>query len=282
MTAIETLCPNFKFLVLPIGTKVYGVHLLDAFPFSDSLPLTEAHPRIPEPYASQMFYYNQVDLLAAKSKGKSWSFCDVRPDIVVGYVPNNNFYCLPQVLAIYLSLYADIEGKGSTVPFPGNAKSWKSLSNDSSQDIIAKFSIFASLHPETCGDGQGFNVADTIKPVTWELKWPIICDYFGLKGVGPLTPEEQQKAGIDPTTYTQNHLTQWEALEKKHGLQTGRVGNEKGVTGFWYFIMYAFDFDRQLDMTKCHKVWGESGEEVDTAKSWYTAFDRFRKGKVIP
>jgi hypothetical protein len=229
-----------------------------------------------------MFYYNQIDLLATKSKGKRWSFCDIRPDIVVGYVPNNNFYCLPQVLAIYLSLFANVEGKGATVPFPGNTKSWKSLSNDSSQDIIAKFSIWASLHPNTCGDGQGFNVADTVKPVTWELKWPIICEYFSLKGVAPLSLEEQQKAQIDPTCYTQNHLAEWEALEKKHDLQSGRVGNEKGVMGFWYFIMYQFDFDRQLDVTKSHKAWGDDAEEVDTSASWYTAFDRFRKAKVIP
>jgi hypothetical protein len=229
-----------------------------------------------------MFYYNQVDLLTEKSKGKKWSFCDVRPDIVVGYVPNNNFYCLPQVLAIFLSLYASIEGKGATVPFPGNERSWKSLSNDSSQDIIAKFSIWASLHPETCGGGQGFNVADTVQPVTWSVKWPIICEYFGLKGVEPLTTEEQQKAQVDPSNYTQNHLVEWEALEKKHGLQTGRVSNEKGVNMFWYFIMYAFDFDRQLDMTKTTKAWGEGAEEVDIAKSWYTAFDRFKKAKVIP
>jgi hypothetical protein len=91
VTAVEALCPNFKFLVLPTGTKAYGVHLITGFPFVSELPLAETLPRIPEPYASQNFYYNQTDFLTSRSKDKAWTFCELRPDVVVGYVPNNNF-----------------------------------------------------------------------------------------------------------------------------------------------------------------------------------------------
>jgi hypothetical protein len=147
---------------------------------------------------------------------------------------------------------------------------------------MAKFGIWASLHPETCGDGAAFNTADTSKPVTWSSKWPIICSFFDLKGTPPLDPTEAQKAGLDPSTYVQSHLSEWADLEKKHGLQTGRVSNEKGVNMFWYFIMYMFNFDRQLDMSKTHMAWGERTEESDTKHSWWTAFERFRKAKVIP
>ncbi|KPM37413.1 hypothetical protein AK830_g9147 [Neonectria ditissima] len=275
--AVEVLAPNLKFVVLPTGTKAYGVHLIDEFPFRSNLPLKESLPRIPEPHASQMFYYSQCDELAALSKGKKWTWCDVIPDMIVGFVPNNNIYCLAQALALYLSLYAEINGKNSEVQFPGTQESWKILSNDSSQDIVAKIAIHASLHPEL-SSGQRYNAADNSKASSWSEKWPIICEYFGLKGVGP----PAGGSGPQPTQYLADHIEQWKEVEKKYGLVTGRVGNERSFGGFPYFIMTMFNFDRNLDMSQTHEMWAEAKEEVDTTVAWWTAFDRFRKAKIIP
>lgn len=62
------------------------MHLLDRFPFSNDLPVKESLPRIPEPYRSQMFYYHEVDELDRLSKGKKWTWCDIRPDFVVRFL----------------------------------------------------------------------------------------------------------------------------------------------------------------------------------------------------
>lgn len=78
VTCTEALSKNLKFVVLPTGTKAYGVHLLDKFPWTKNLPVTEDLPRIPEPYASEMFYYNQCDMVDELSKGKPWTWCEVR------------------------------------------------------------------------------------------------------------------------------------------------------------------------------------------------------------
>ncbi|KAF7537188.1 hypothetical protein G7054_g3886 [Neopestalotiopsis clavispora] len=277
VTAIEHLSSNLEFVVLPTGTKAYGVHLIDQFPFSDKLPLKESLPRIPEPYASQMFYYNQADMLSSMSKGKSWTWCEVMPDVIVGFVPNNNIYCLAQALGTYLSLYAEINGKGSEVIFPGTEKSYEILSNDSSQDIVAKASIIASLRPEI-SSGQRYNAADNAKASSWSVKWPVICEYFGLKGVGP----SSNGSGPQPSEYLADHLAEWQALEKQHGLKTGRVGNDRSYGGFPYFIMTMFNFDRHLDMTKCHEMMGDAKVETDAKGAWWTAFDRFRQAKIIP
>ena len=223
-----------------------------------------------------MFYYNQLDLLKGMSHGKSWTFCDVIPDVIVGFVPNNNIYCLAQALALYLSLVREIEGSGAEVVFPGTMESWSIHSNDSSQDIIARFAIYASLHPEVSA-GQTFNTADSARSSSWSVKWPIICDYFGLKGVAPT-----KGSGPDPVRYIVENSERWLALEKKFGLQTGRVGNERSFGGFPYFIMTMFNFDRPLDMSKAHKAWGSAKEETDTRGAWWIAFDRFRKAKIIP
>jgi hypothetical protein len=277
VTAIEHLSPKLKFVVLPTGTKAYGVHLMDHFPFPENLPLKESLPRIPEPYASQMFYYNQTDMLSLMSQGKSWTWCEVIPDVIVGFVPNNNIYCLAQVLATYLSLYAEINGEGSEVVFSGTEKSYKILSNDSSQDAVAKISIIASLRPEI-SSGQRYNAADSAQPSSWSVKWPVICQYFGLKGVGPAPGG----SGPQPEEYLASHFSEWQALEKKHGLKTGRVGNGRSLGGFAYFIMTMFNFDRHLDMTKCHEMMGDAKLEIDAKGGWWTAFDRFRQAKIIP
>ncbi|KAK5128223.1 hypothetical protein LTR85_002890 [Meristemomyces frigidus] len=280
VTAIDNLSTNLKFVLLPTGTKAYGVHCLANFPFADKLPLSEGLPRIPEPYQSQNFYYYQTDWLQSQANSKQWTWCEVRPDVVIGFVPNNNTYCLAQTLATYLACFREVEGEGAECAFPGTEKSWKNLSNDSSQDVIARFCIHAALHPESCGQGQAFNVADNSIPSSWSQKWPVICDFFDLKGTAP----PAGGSGPQPGNYLADHLPQWKEMEKKHGLATGRVGNDRSLAGFQYFIMTMFDFDRQLDLSKQHKAWSQGGkvEELDSKQAWWTAFERFRDAKIIP
>ncbi|KAL4868289.1 hypothetical protein BDV12DRAFT_185975 [Aspergillus spectabilis] len=243
VTAIENTSARLEFVVLPTGVKTYGVHLIDKFPFKDQLPLKESLPPIPEPFASKLFYYPQVEFLQDRSKDKPWTYCDIIPDIVVGFVPNNNAYCLAQWLALYLSLYREINGAGSEVV------------NDSNQDIIARFAIHASLHPETTAR-QRYNIADHAQWSSWSVKWPIICDYFGLRGVAP-----ENGSGPDPS---------------------GRVGNDRSLTVVPIFLMGQFDFDRQIELTKMHETWGDKKEEADAKGTWHTAFDRFRAARIIP
>ncbi|KAL4951867.1 hypothetical protein BDW69DRAFT_201149 [Aspergillus filifer] len=275
--AVESLSVKLSFVVIPTGVKTYGVHLIDKFPFADKLPLKESLPAIPEPFKSKLFYYPQIELLKSLSAGKPWTWSDVIPDIVVGFVPNNNAYCLAQWLALYLSLYREVNGPGAEVAFPGNAKSWKIKSNDSSQDIIARFAVYASLHPEITSE-ERYNISDHPEWTTWEVKWPIICDYFGLKGVAP--PAEG--AGPEPSAYIAQNKGKWFEMEKKYGLKGGTVGNERSLASVPNFLMNMFDFDRQVDLTKLHQAWGDAKEERDIQGAWHTAFDRFRDAKIIP
>ena len=273
--AVESLSSELSYVVLPTGTKAYGVHLLDKFPFANDLPCSEKLPRIPEPYASEMFYYHETDALAKLAEGKPWKWCEIRPDVVVGYVPNNNVYCLAQTMSIYLSMYKSIEGEGAECPFPGTEKSWKILSNDSSQDIVARFSIYASLHPEKTG-GRAFNVADNDKASSWAQRWPVICAWFGLEGTGP------REGAPQPPAYIGQHMEKWQELVKKHGLKKGVMDVELdgGKGGYQYFIMTLFDFDRHLDLSAMREV--GFTDQVLGDKCWATAFDRFRAGKAIP
>ena len=221
-----------------------------------------------------LFYHPQLDFIASYAADKKWSWCDTRPDIIIGFVPNQNFYSLGSAMGIYLSLWKLVHGEGSEAPFPGTQKSWKALSNDSSSDMIARQTLHLSLSPST-EKGGGYNVADEQTPSTWEKKWPVLCGYFGLKGTGPPAKDPPEMR-----TFIKENLGAWKEAEEKYGLQQGHAHNDKVMPGFEYFLMTQFDFDRQYDMSKMYGT-GFS-EERDTKRTWGDVFDRMRKARVIP
>lgn len=148
------------------------------------LPIEESAPRIAPPYDEHIFYYGQVDAATELSKCKKWDFVDIRPDAIVGFVPNHNPMNIAEPLGLYLALWKSL-GKSDEVPFPGTEESYKHVHSNGSQDIIARLMIYASLHPELTA-GKSFNIADVDYSVSWSMVWPGITAYFGLKGVGPL------------------------------------------------------------------------------------------------
>ena len=105
---------------------------------------------------------------------------DVRSQI--GFTPNGPQFSLALHWAQYLSLYAYTHGVGPgtengedkivEVRFPGNGAGASALFSPVSNKTIARFMIYASLNPDTCGDGRLFNVADSETPSTNGDLWP--------------------------------------------------------------------------------------------------------------
>lgn len=228
--AMDHLSPALEFVVLQTGAKMYGCHLLDNHPTDYiHVPLSEDQPRLKAPYHDMLFYHPQIDWMKAFASEKKWTWCETRPDIIIGFVPNQNFYSLATVLGIFLALYAAVEGKGAACPFPGTEKSWKALSNDSSSDMIARQTLHLSLNMPKEMEGQGFNVADQKEPSSWSAKWPVLCAYFGLNGVGPSTEAGQS---LEVRKYINDHLDAWKKLEKEHGLKQGVADSDLTFKGF--------------------------------------------------
>lgn len=228
--AMDHLSPALEFVVLQTGAKMYGCHLLDKHPTNYiHVPLSEDQPRLKAPYHDMLFYHPQLDWVAEYAKNKKWTWCDTRPDIIIGFVPNQNFYSLATALGIFLALYAVVEGKGATCPFPGTEKSWKALSNDSSSDMIARQTLHLALNMPKDMEGQGFNVADEKEPSSWSAKWPVLCSYFGLKGVRPAGEAE---TNLEVRKYINDHLDVWKKLEQEHGLKKGVADSDLTFKGF--------------------------------------------------
>ena len=182
--------------------------------------------------------------IAEYAKDKKWSWCDTRPDIIIGFVPNQNFYSLATVLGIYLTLFATVEGRGKECPFPGTLKSWQAKSNDSSADMIARQTIHLSLTLPEDMKGEGFNVADAKTSSTWSAKWPQICSYFGLKGVGP--PKDETETP-EVRKYINDHIDAWKKLEQQCDLKKGVADSDLTFKGFEVDIYPQHCLLRQAD-----------------------------------
>ncbi|OOF92689.1 hypothetical protein ASPCADRAFT_174426 [Aspergillus carbonarius ITEM 5010] len=277
---LETLSSKLSFVTLITGTKAskpgpyaYGVYLLDKFPFRGQVPLNEDLPRVPAEYAKDLFYYHEVDLLQELSTGKPWSWCEVRPDVIVGVAPFGNANCMAQTMGIYLGLYRELEGEGARVPFPGNETTWRLLSTDSNQDIIARFCIHASMQPREKVHARAFNIADSARPVSWSERWPALAAFFGLEGVGP------DETSLHPTVYMDRNWEKLQALCQDRGLKEDVIYRSMHNTGSRMGSLRLMDFDRPFDLTRARALGFE--EEMDTVFSWHTAFDRVRKAKIM-
>ncbi|KIW09230.1 uncharacterized protein PV09_00157 [Verruconis gallopava] len=236
-TAIDHLSPNLEFVVLQTGSKWYGIHLTATVPdYGETpgikTPFKEDMPRLKKPYDDMLFYHPQIDWITEYAKDKKWNWCDTRPDIIIGFVPNQNFYSLGTVVAFYLSLYRAINGEGAECPYPGTKKAWTAKSILSCSEMIAHQTLYLSLNLPASRKGESFNVADCKYPTTWEQDWPVICKYFGLKGTAP--PDDSKDREV--RKYIKDNFETWKRLEKEHGLKTGLADSPKTFPGFEYFL----------------------------------------------
>ncbi|TDZ20530.1 Short chain dehydrogenase sirR [Colletotrichum orbiculare MAFF 240422] len=271
--AIEQVAPDLKSVILQTGGKGYGLE----FPkeIDIKVPLRESHPRIPEPWASNIFYYTQYDTLKSLSHGKSWTFSEIRPDGIVGFTPTVNAMNLAQGIGVYLSIYRAVRGAGAPVPFPGHEHGYRSTHTDTFQDLLAKMEIYAAVNTEMCGDGGVFNIANASKPVTWQQVWPGLCAHFGLVGEGPAAKAAQP---IKMETFVKENKAAWSELAREHGLDETLV--DRIGWGFVHLMVVDFDFDRQYDLSRAREV--GFADEVDTVESYVLSWERMRAANQLP
>lgn len=235
-------------------------------------PLKETHPRIPEPWADKIFYYTQDDLLERLSRGKSWTFSEIRPDGIVGFAPGSNAMNMAQGIGLYLHIYRAVYGAGAKVPFPGYRHGYYSTHSDTFQDVLSKMEIFAAVNPDRCGGGI-FNVADG-KTVMWAEVWPRLADHFGLVGLESVETEEK----ISMEDFVSQNNDAWLKLAQEHGLRSEVVKEQNW--GHVHFMLVQFDFDRQYDLSRSREV--GFTEEINTVDGYIKAWERMREAKILP
>ena len=270
---------------------------------------------LPSEYAKTVVYPAYRELLTTANKGKIWTWCEVCPDTIVslpetsklgepltpveiGFTPNGSQFSLALHWAQYLSLYAHNHGiqpgaaadepANVRIPFPGSAAGANALFSPVSSNTIGRFMIYASLHPDTCGGGRLFNIADSETPFTYGQIWPQLARWFGLVGVGP-TAEGSQSAndarGVGELPETSSSLTPGEYVAKYNSIfsQCGRANAVRGGVGSGSrqldSVGYWLTFDRQMSLHRLREA--GFGEERNPVAGWLDAFEMFRKAGLI-
>ncbi|KAI1345580.1 hypothetical protein F5Y01DRAFT_300174 [Xylaria sp. FL0043] len=295
INAHNLLSPGLQFVVFPGGTRGYGIYSAGGV-FTPPLTEDMVH-NLPPDYAKTVVYPVYRELLTAASEGRNWTWCEVCPDAIIGFTPNGSQFSLALHWAQYLSLYAHNHGVGPTgqqserptieVPFPGSTAGANSLFSPVSATKIARFMIYASLHPDTCGRGQLFNIADTEVPCTYGELWPRLANWFGLVG-GPPAGDTQavpESLAVGEVPEGTKHLTPGEYIAKHRDVFVkcgwnkavcGGVGagsSQLDSVGFW------LTFDRQLSLEKLNNT--GFGESTDPVLGWINSFEMFRKAGLI-
>jgi hypothetical protein len=207
--------------------------------------------------------------LANLAKSKKWTWTEVRPDVIVGFVPNTNAMNAAGPLAYYLSLYRHLHGKDAEVPFPSTEKAWNATHTDTSAYILSHFEIYAALHPENTA-ARSFNIADG-DVTTWAEVWGGIVGYFGLR---PGQPDPSWGSIKD---FFDKHTKEWEEVVHKN-----RLVKQKENATTWAFAQAILnrEFDCEYDLTAAREA-GFTGT-VPTVKSYCRVFDKMSGAKFIP
>ena len=254
MDAIEPVSPQLTHVNLMHGTKWYGSHL-GPFP----TPAREDDPRHMPPN----FYHDQQDWIAARQKGKAWSWSTARPHAVCGFAVGN-----PMNLVMAIAVYAAIsKALGLPLRFPGTEASYRALYQCTDSALLAKGVLWMAQKPR-CAN-QAFNITNG-DLIRWERVWPRFADYFGMAH-GP--PQRIQLAHM-----MQDKAPAWERLVVEHGLQPIPYGEIVR----WAYGDYVFSTGYDvISSTMKAREYGFA-EFLDTEKMFLRQFDELRERKIIP
>lgn len=148
--------------------------------------------------------------------------------------------------------------------------------------------IYASLHPETCGGGQLFNIADQEEPCTYGDIWIQLAKWFGLVGLRPSPEEgasEGEALGVSDLPQDISLPTPGEYVSR-HKEVFAKCGCEKAVSGGvgagsrqLDSVGYWLTFDRQMSIRRLRNT-GFEGDR-DPVQGWLESFEMFRKAGLI-
>jgi nucleoside-diphosphate-sugar epimerase len=252
--AIEPVARGLRHVCLLQGTKYYGCHL---GPFRT--PAKEDQPR----HAGPNFYFDQQDFLAARQRGKRWSWSCARPHTICGFAVGN-----PLNLVSVLGAYAAISRElGLPLRFPGNPSAFRAVYQCTDAGLLARAMGWMATDP-ACAN-QAFNITNG-DFVRFENLWPVFARAFGMEP-GPVHRLELERFMADKTPL-------WDAIVARHGLAAhpfARVAD-------WSYADYAFGFawDIMSDTSKCRRFGFH--EFVDTEEMFLRLFDRLRQERVNP
>ena len=254
LDAVEAGSPELRHVSLMHGTKRYGNHL---GPFKT--PAREDDPRHMPPN----FYYDQQDLVAARQRGKRWTWSAARPHAICGFATGN-----PMNLVMVLAVYASIsKALGLPLRHPGTAENHRALYQCTDTALLSKAVVWMATDPRCANEPFNVTNGDVFR---WEDLWPRIAAHFGME-VGP-------RQHIRLADMMRDKGLVWDRLVEQHGLR--RIPYEEVVSWNYGDFVFSAEFDIISSMTKARRFGFH--DVVDSEDMFLRMFDELRERRVIP
>jgi nucleoside-diphosphate-sugar epimerase len=254
LDAVEPASPELAHINLMQGTKWYGNHL---GPFKT--PAREDDPRHMPPN----FYYNQQDTVAARQRGRRWTWSAARPHAICGFATGN-----PMNLVMVIAVYAALsKALGMPLRHPGTEANWRALYQCTDAELLARAVTWMATEPRCANEAFNITNGDLIR---WENLWPRIARHFGME-VGP-------RQHIRLAEMMRDKAPVWDRLVAEHGLQP--IPYEQVAAWSFGDFVFSAGFDIISSMTKARRY--GFGEVVDTEEMFLRLFDELRSARVIP
>lgn len=230
--ALEKMAPQLAHVQLMQGTKWYGNHL---GPFRT--PAREDDPRHMPPN----FYYDQQDWLAARQRGRRWSWSALRPHCICGFSVGS-----PMNHLMALSLYASLARElGLPLCFPGSPPAFAALYQYTDARLLARAMVWAAT-TEAC-ENQAFNIHNG-EPDRWKNLWPGLARLFGMEA-GEVRQLTLARVMADKEVL-------WARMREKYGLQLYTL--QQLVNWNYADWAYAAPYDQFSSLAKARRAgWNE-------------------------
>ncbi len=253
LDAIEPVA-SLQHVHLVQGTKYYGMHL-GPFP----TPAREDDARHMPPN----FYYDQQDLLAARQRGRSWTWSASRPNFICDFAPERARNIVT-VLGAYTAICREL---GVPLDFPGSARAFHALRETTDASLLARAIRFIATTP-ACAN-QAYNVlnGDLFR---WERLWPKIAAQFGV-APGMVRP-------LKLAAWMNDKEAVWQSIVRRHGLAETRLDE----VADWAFADFQWSQDYDLISSTTKLRLAGFADMIDTEAMFLDYLERYREAKILP
>jgi nucleoside-diphosphate-sugar epimerase len=254
LDALETRADALEHVHLLEGTKWYGMHI-GRYP----TPAREDDPR----HLPPNFYYDQQDLLSARSAQARWSWSASRPSYICDFAPSRARNLIT-VLGAYAAICRELN---VPLDFPGSATGYSALSELTDANLLAEAIIFLSTNES--GKDAAFNITNG-DSFRWSRLWPLLAQWFEM----PCGVPRPMKL----TTWMADKGPVWDRIVAKHGLERRPLAS----LASWDFADFVFvkDWDLLCDTGQLRRAGFNAS--LDTIAMIRDQLDQYRNAKLLP
>jgi nucleoside-diphosphate-sugar epimerase len=254
LDALEATTDRLEHVHLVTGTKWYGMHL-GPFP----TPAREDDPR----HLPPNFYYDQQDLLAARSAAARWTWSASRPSFICDAAPERSRNLAP-VLGAYAAICREL---GVGLDFPGTRAGFDSLHEVTEAGCLADAIVHLASHADRCTGPYNVTNGDTFR---WNRLWPRLARWFGIPCGEP--------RDLRLARWMADKQPVWDRIVERHRLQP-RPLQRVAAWDFGDFVLRQ-DWDILSDIGRLRRA--GFGGSVDTLEMFQQQIGAYREARILP